>query len=170
LSERPDPIHHKLDRIKTVLQEIRRRKMIRAAVTYLVAAWVLIEVSSVVVDAFNLPDIVMQGLIGLAILGLPVAMVLAWIYDITARGIVRTADAEDGAETADEAQDEPRTRSQRRHMTMLRASISVEAHGDVDHPASVRRRMLDTPGNRVSIGPPIGAARRFAGRAVQCTV
>jgi hypothetical protein len=161
LSEHPDHIHHKLDRIKTVLQEIRRRKMIRAAVTYLVAAWVLIEVSSVVVDAFNLPDIVMQGLIGLAILGLPVAMVLAWIYDITARGIVRTADAEDGAETADEAQDEPRTRSQRRHMTMLRASISVEAHGDVDpedllelQPAAMRvaRKVCQRYGGKLLAG------------------
>ncbi|MEJ2400280.1 MAG: AAA family ATPase [Xanthomonadales bacterium] len=132
MSKRPDHFHHKLDRLKQFLQEIRRRKMIRAAVTYLVAAWVLIEVSSVVVDAFNLPDIVMQGLIGLAILGLPFAMALAWIYDVTARGIVRTADATDEPDASDTSPDEPSTRSARRHMTMLRASISVEASGDVD--------------------------------------
>lgn len=101
--------------------------MIRAAVAYLVAAWVLIEVSSVVVDAFNAPDILMQGLIGLVILGLPVALALAWVYDVTSKGIVRTDDV---AEEAPE--EEPRTRSQRRHITMLSASINVEAHGDVD--------------------------------------
>ena len=106
--------------------------MIRAAIAYLVASWVLIEVSSVVVDAFNAPDIVMQGLIGLAALGLPVAMVLAWVYDLTARGIVRTSEVDAEQAAAAAAADEPQTRSARRHMTMLRASISVEARGDVD--------------------------------------
>jgi hypothetical protein len=132
LSEPGGHIHHKLERVRNFLQEIRRRKMIRAAVTYLVASWVLIEVSSVVVDAFNAPDIVMQGLIGLVIVGLPVAMVLAWVYDVTVRGIVRTADLAEQDAGDEAADDEPRTRSQRRHMTMLRAAISVEAHGDVD--------------------------------------
>lgn len=132
MTESPDHLHHKLDRIRNLLAEIRRRKMIRAAIAYLVASWVLIEVSSVVVDAFNAPDIVMQGLIGLVALGLPVAMALAWVYDLTARGIVRTDEADTEAATDEPAADEPRTRSQRRHMTMLRAAISVEARGDVD--------------------------------------
>lgn len=82
--------HEKLHQARKFLAELWRRKVIRAAATYLVAAWVLIEVSSVVVDAFNTPGIVLQILIGLVIAGLPVVMVLAWVFDLTAEGVVRT--------------------------------------------------------------------------------
>lgn len=117
--------HNKMHRLRDFLLELWRRKVIRAAATYLVAAWVLIEVSSVIVDAFNTPEFILQILIGLVIAGLPVVMALAWVFDLTAKGLVLTdeVDAED---------EEPQTLSLRRHMTMLSAAINVETHGDVD--------------------------------------
>ena len=128
MNEPADRFHRSLKRLRSFAREVRRRKVIRAAIAYLVGAWVLIEVASVIVDAFNMPDFALQALIGLVAIGLPVSMGLAWAYDITSRGIVRTAEAE----PEPEAEDEPRTRSQRRHITMLSASIKVESSGEAD--------------------------------------
>jgi tetratricopeptide (TPR) repeat protein len=55
----------------------------RTAGLYVGIAWILIEGASVLLDAFEAPDWILRALIIVAVIGLPVTIVLAWIFDIT---------------------------------------------------------------------------------------
>ncbi|MFK7831277.1 MAG: AAA family ATPase [Congregibacter sp.] len=114
-----------------------RRKALQTAAAYAVAAWVTVEVASVVLDAFAAPSYVLQLIIILALTGFPIAMVLSWLFDVTPHGLVRTADSSDIATVSieDANPDETNTDTAadtlnpavqtRRHLTILCASIEL---------------------------------------------
>jgi TolB-like protein/Tfp pilus assembly protein PilF len=88
--------------------ELRRRKVIRVAAVYLVAAWLLIQVADAVFEPMGLPPWSLKLVIVLAALGFPLACVLAWAFDVTPRGIERaTAAALSAAERQSLATPEP---------------------------------------------------------------
>ncbi len=70
----------------------KRRNVFRAAGMYLVVAWLLLQVGETTFEALGLPDGSQRFLIVLLALGFPVALVVAWIFDLTPEGIVRTSD------------------------------------------------------------------------------
>lgn len=70
--------------------------MFRLAGLYIVGAWVTIEVASVFFPAWGIPDTALRYLFIAAALLFPVALVFSWVFDITAKGIVRTAPAVPG--------------------------------------------------------------------------
>ena len=70
-----------------LFEELKRRKVFRIAAVYAVVAWVLIQVADVVLPTFGTPAWVNQTLIFLFIIGLPIAVVLAWAYEATPEGI-----------------------------------------------------------------------------------
>ena len=67
--------------------ELRRRKVIRVAIVYAFVAWLLIEVASVVFPGLLLPDWTVRLVIALAIIGFPIALVMAWAIELTPDGI-----------------------------------------------------------------------------------
>jgi len=72
------------------LQELKRRRVFRALVTYAIAAFAILQVIEPVMHGLTLPEWVLKAVvIGLG-LGLPVTLLLAWAYDISPRGIERT--------------------------------------------------------------------------------
>lgn len=75
---------------KKYFEELKRRKVFKAAAAYLVVAWVLIEVASAVLPAFDTPPIVLKALIILLVLGFPVNLVFSWVYDVTPDGLKKT--------------------------------------------------------------------------------
>jgi TolB-like protein len=70
--------------------ELKRRKVFRVAGAYIVLAWVLIEVSDTILPRLGLPDWTVTLIIVLLAIGLPVALLLAWAYDLTPEGVKRT--------------------------------------------------------------------------------
>lgn len=82
--------------------ELKKRKVIRAAIVYLVVAWVIVQIADVLAPVLLLPEWVARLVTFLLILGFPLAVVLAWAYDLTPDGI-RTASQVDSAEDADAA-------------------------------------------------------------------
>jgi tetratricopeptide (TPR) repeat protein len=78
-----------------LIKELRRREVFRTAGLYVGIAWIAVEVSSVIFDAFEAPEWALQAVIILAIIGLPVTIVLAWVFDITEKGIEVQADSTD---------------------------------------------------------------------------
>jgi len=58
--------------------------------TYAIGAWVLLQVGDVLIGLLELPGWIGKAMVAIALAGLPVAMVLAWIYDWTPKGIVAT--------------------------------------------------------------------------------
>jgi tetratricopeptide (TPR) repeat protein len=81
--------------MKKFILELRRREVFRSAGLYAGICWILIEGASIVLPAFDAPEWIMRFLIIAAILGFPVTLVLAWIYDVSDKGIVVQADATD---------------------------------------------------------------------------
>jgi TolB-like protein len=82
--------HKGLKPIIRFFHELSRRSVIRVGIAYLLGAWLLIEASSVVLPSFGLPDTSIRIVILLAALGLPVALLLSWIFDLTPDGVVRS--------------------------------------------------------------------------------
>jgi len=78
-----------------LLVELRRRSVFRSAGIYVGTAWILIEGASVILPTFNAPDAAMRWLVISAIIGFPIAMVLAWVFDISERGILVTDEGSD---------------------------------------------------------------------------
>ena len=80
------------DRIRSLIQELRNRSVFRALVAYTVVAWVLLQVADGSGDRLPIPDNSMTVLIVLVVIGFPIVAILAWAYELTARGIVRHAE------------------------------------------------------------------------------
>lgn len=76
-------------------QELKHRKVVRVAVIYLVAAWIAVEVGSVLIPSLLLPDWTLRLMVALALIGFPVVVVLAWTFDITPGGIRETPHRDD---------------------------------------------------------------------------
>jgi Tol biopolymer transport system component/TolB-like protein len=70
--------------------ELRRRRVSRVAAAYGVIAWLLIQIASDVFPALRLPEWTVTLAVVLLLLGFPIALVLAWAYDVTPEGVVRT--------------------------------------------------------------------------------
>ena len=79
--------------------ELKRRNVYKVGVAYVVAGWALSQGIAQVFPVFDVPNWVVRLLVLLIIVGLPVALVLAWMFEITPQGIKRTetADAMPGA-------------------------------------------------------------------------
>ena len=77
------------------IRELRRREVFRTAGLYVGVAWILIEAASIFLPAFEAPDWVLRAMIIAAVAGLPIALVLAWIYDVTDKGVEVQGDATD---------------------------------------------------------------------------
>ena len=80
-----------------ILEELKRRNVVRVGIAYVVAAWVIIEVSSLILDIYEYPGSVMRLVVALLALGLPFVLFFAWAFEVTPDG-VRRASADDGAQ------------------------------------------------------------------------
>ncbi len=85
------------------LAELRRRRVIRVLVLYAVVGWVVVEVSSTVLPALNLPPWTVTLVIVLVGLGLPIAVILAWALDTGPDGVRRTLPLDAVAQPLDTA-------------------------------------------------------------------
>src|SRR5256714_432251 len=74
------------------LGELQRRNVYRVAVTYTVVAWVLIQIATQVFPFFDIPAWAVRVVVIVLALGFPVALVLAWAFELTPEGIKRTED------------------------------------------------------------------------------
>lgn len=77
-------------------RELRRRNVVRVAGMYLVAGWVLVQIASTLEDAMNLPEWFDGIVVALLIIGLPIALILAWAFELTPEGVVRTENVPEG--------------------------------------------------------------------------
>ena len=83
-----------LKRIGLLAAEIKRRGVFKAVAAYAVVAWGASLAATDLLPAFGAPDWTVRAFIICAALGLPVVVVLAWLYEITTRGIVRDPGAQ----------------------------------------------------------------------------
>jgi TolB-like protein/Flp pilus assembly protein TadD len=75
------------------LAELKRRRVFRVAAVYGATAFVVVQAADVLQEALRLPAAFLTAVTVLALLGFPLAIVLAWAYDRTPQGVVRTGSA-----------------------------------------------------------------------------
>jgi len=75
-----------------LFRELKRRHVWRVAVAYVVTGWLLVQLASIALPAFGAPAWVLRAVLGLVALLFPVALVLAWAFEITPDGVRRTVD------------------------------------------------------------------------------
>ena len=78
--------------MKNILQELSRRKVFKVAIGYLIGAWVVIQLAETIFPNIGLPETAVTLVIGLIIVGFPLALILSWVFDITPKGVVQTQD------------------------------------------------------------------------------
>ena len=81
-----------------LIEELKRRKVFRVLVAYLIAAWLLLQVAEVLSSILSLPDWAPKLVLFLLAIGLLPALILAWAYELTPDGLKRDADVQDVVE------------------------------------------------------------------------
>lgn len=77
-------------KFKRILSELKRRNVPKAALAYLVVAWMVVQVGDTIFPAYDIPDWVFRWLVTALIVGFPIWVVFSWIYDLTPEGIEKT--------------------------------------------------------------------------------
>jgi TolB-like protein/Flp pilus assembly protein TadD len=80
---------------RNFLAELKRRNVYKVAIAYAVVAWLLMQVASQIFPFFEIPDWAVRLVVLLLIIGFPVALILAWAFELTPEGIKRTEFADE---------------------------------------------------------------------------
>lgn len=73
--------------VKNFFQQLKDRKVIRVAIVYVLVGWVMMQVGEVTFEALGLPPWALTLLIVIILLGFPIALVLAWAFEVTPEGV-----------------------------------------------------------------------------------
>jgi TolB-like protein len=72
------------------LAELKHRNVYRAAVVYAAVGWALLEAADVVLPRLDLPDWTVNVVLAVVLLGFPLVLIFAWVFDFSPQGVVRT--------------------------------------------------------------------------------
>src|SRR2546421_10686383 len=75
---------------RNFFSELKRRNVYKVAVAYAVVGWLVIQVAATIVPALHLAEGITTGVVVLVLVGFPVALVLAWAFEMTPEGMKRT--------------------------------------------------------------------------------
>ena len=77
---------------KNILTELKRRNVYKVAIAYCVVAWLLMQVASQIFPFFDIPSWGVRLVVLLLIIGFPIALILAWAFELTPEGIKRESE------------------------------------------------------------------------------
>jgi len=87
-------------KIDNFFAELKRRNVYKVAVAYAVVGWLLVQVTTQVFPIFEIPNWALRLIVLAIIIGFPIALVLAWAFELTPEGIKRTEDVDLAASSA----------------------------------------------------------------------
>ena len=130
--------------MNSFFSELKRRNVYKVAVAYAVVSWLLIQAASILFPTFEAPPWVMKVVVVVIALGFPIALIIAWAFEMTPEGIKRTEDIAPG---------EKIPQWSRRKFAALVVSVALVAGGLLlfqlsRNPAANPRN--DTPAARVT--------------------
>src|SRR5881227_3130412 len=79
---------------RDLFAELKRRNVCKVAIAYAVVAWLLMQVASQIFPFFEIPNWAVRLVVLLLVIGFPVAMILAWAFELTPEGIKRAEDVD----------------------------------------------------------------------------
>src|ERR1700750_269834 len=74
--------------------ELKRRNVYKVAVAYAVVGWLLIQITTQVFPIFEIPNWALRLIVLAIIVGFPIALVMAWAFELTPEGLKRTEDVD----------------------------------------------------------------------------
>src|SRR5210317_1431791 len=74
--------------------ELKRRNVFRVGIAYLVGGWLTLQLTDVLSELLDLPDVVGRVVVMLVAIGLPIALFLAWAFELTPEGVKRERDVD----------------------------------------------------------------------------
>ncbi len=86
-------------KIENFFAELKRRSVYKVAVAYAVVGWLLVQVATQVFPFFEIPNWAVRLVVLAIIIGFPVALVIAWAFELTPEGLKRTEDVDLTART-----------------------------------------------------------------------
>lgn len=141
--------------------ELRRRKTIRTAVTYLIVLAAVVGPVSDILSGLGAPDLVLRIVISVLLAAYPFVLVISWMFDITSHGFERTPDIVVSSNTDNESKNEIKTVSEAN--PVLRTSIaSIELESAHRHQVTLLRctftmqkgtLIVDDPGTMLGLLP-----------------
>src|SRR5947207_3018743 len=81
-------------KIDTFFAELKRRNVYKIAVAYAVVGWLLVQVTTQVFPIFEIPNWALRLIVLAIIIGFPIALVIAWAFELTPEGLKRTEDVD----------------------------------------------------------------------------
>lgn len=81
--------------IKKFITELKRRNVIKSTIAYLIVAWLVAQVADLVLSNFDAPQYIMKTLIFVLIIGFPLNLIFAWVYELSPKGIKKTKNVEE---------------------------------------------------------------------------
>jgi TolB-like protein/Tfp pilus assembly protein PilF len=78
----------------SLIAELKRRNVFRVGVAYAIVGWLLLEVTSVIMPALHLPDWALTLLVVFVVAGFPLALIVAWAFELTPEGLKREAEVD----------------------------------------------------------------------------
>ena len=79
---------------KNFFAELKRRNVYKVAIAYAVVAWLLMQIASQIFPFFEIPNWAVRLVVLLLVIGFPVALILAWAFELTPEGIKRAEDVD----------------------------------------------------------------------------
>src|ERR1041385_4347152 len=128
--------------------ELKRRNVYKVAVAYAVVAWLLVQIATQVFPFLEIPTWVVRLVIALVAIGFPVALIIAWAFELTPQGIKRTDDA--GAPVAGVSK--PRAWF---YVALIGAALSIGLFfiGRYSGRGDVRADRLELPAKSIAVLP-----------------
>ena len=69
------------------IEELKRRNVFRVAAAYIVSSWLIIQVVTTIAPVMGIPDSVQRLVLGALLIGFPVSLILAWVYELGPGGL-----------------------------------------------------------------------------------
>jgi TolB-like protein len=85
------------EKTMSLFAELKRRNVIKATILYVVASWLLLQVTDVLIPALTLPESALRLVALLLILGFPLVVIFSWVYEMTPDGLKREEDVDRSA-------------------------------------------------------------------------
>ncbi|MDH5630391.1 MAG: adenylyl cyclase, partial [Gammaproteobacteria bacterium] len=74
-----------------LLEELKKRSIFKVAVAYILVGWILVQVAAAIESLVEMPDWFGAVVLAFIVIGFPIAMILAWAYEVTPEGIKKTS-------------------------------------------------------------------------------
>lgn len=105
--------------------ELKRRNVYKVAVAYAIVGWLAIQASSIVIPTFHAPEWTLQTIIALVVIGFPIAIVIAWAFEVTPQGIKRTEDVDAVSVDVEGSAPRPQKRHAWIYVAIIGALLSI---------------------------------------------